>query len=47
MRDRVLGLALSGVGTTYQASRLVARRAAITLLGESRARALKTALFGR
>ena len=47
LRDRVLGLALSGMGTTYQASRLVARRLAITVLGEPRARALKTALFGR
>ncbi len=47
LRDRVLGLALSGVGTTYQASRLVARRLAITVLGEPRARRLKTALLGR
>lgn len=46
-RDRLAGLALSGLGTTWQASRLVARRLARAVLGEPRARALAATLFGR
>ncbi|MGC4117643.1 MAG: S24/S26 family peptidase [Myxococcales bacterium] len=44
LRDRALGLALSGVGTSYQASRLLARKLTVTVLGESRTRSLAATL---
>jgi hypothetical protein len=44
LRDRLLGLGLSAVGSSYQASRLVARRACVLVLGESRTKALAAAL---